>query len=159
MVSKPRYELSVSHHINEPLRSKHLYICITIIGTYTTQRLKRHEVLIKARSFVIVTQRGWGREVRWYKPIIKSLQLWWIIDLMWIWASVLCFVQLINAASAAPCSKNPLFWMSKGCFNSDVWTWKIHQYLISVYWFCSKGFITFSIIAPKLKHSLPCVQN
>lgn len=119
-VSKARYELSVSHPVNEALRSKHLYICITIIRTYTTaQRLKRHEVLIIARSFVIVTPRGWGREVSWYKTIIKSLQLWWIIDLMWIWAPVLCFVQLINAASAAPRSKNPLFWMSKGCCNRE----------------------------------------
>lgn len=114
---------SVSHHINEPHRSKHPYIHITIIGTYTTtQRLRRHEVLIKVRSFVIVTPRGWRREVRWYKTIIKSLQLWWIIDLMWIWVPVLCFVQLINAASAAPRSKNPLFWMSgrlfqQGCLN------------------------------------------
>lgn len=32
---------------------------------------------------------------------------------------MLCFVQLINAASAAPRSKNPLFWMSKGCCNRE----------------------------------------
>lgn len=53
-----------------------------------------------------------------------------------------------------PIVKSPTpFWMRPGCFHRGVSTWKIPQYLICVYWFCSKGFIMFSITAPKLKQS------
>lgn len=49
--------MSSGFHITT-MKHKHLYICIYITGTTKVHLLKRHKVLIKTRSFVIVRLRG-----------------------------------------------------------------------------------------------------
>lgn len=129
-----------------------------VLSTVESHNLaKRCEVLIKTRQFVIVRLKGRDRGVMKISLTLCSC------DELLIWCeSRWCcvFVQPINGV-VAPYSKKLLRLCTRAEKLFQYWYLAliICQYFASIYWFCSKGFITLLIIASKHKRLVSRIRH